>query len=113
MSRHEASCLQAIGWSWRLQVGMQNAKNASGDVVSLPDYRLLSLDIMTGAIKDSRDCMDIGVPRLFATADGHVIAAGQKVFRLTPDLKEDGVFDFQADGHRFGKVESVSRTALA
>jgi len=30
------------------------------------------------------------------------------VLRLTPDLKDDGMFDYAATGHKFGRVQNVS-----
>lgn len=72
------------------------------------DYQLLSLDIKTGEIKDSRELVDFGVRAIFTTNDAHVIVSGSTVLRLTPNLKDDGSFDYHATGHKFGRVQCVS-----
>lgn len=72
------------------------------------DYQLLSLDIKTGEIKDSRELVDFGVRAIFATNDAHVIVSGFRILRLTPDLKDDGSFDYQTSGHRFVNVQNIS-----
>ena len=71
-------------------------------------FQLLSLDTDTGEVKDTREIPAFASLALFATNDAHVIAAGRSVLRLTPDLKDDGSFDYHATGHRFGNVENVS-----
>jgi hypothetical protein len=71
-------------------------------------YQLLSLDLKTGEIKDRREVLAFGSLKLFATNDGHLIAAGRKVLRLTSELKDDGVFEYGSDGHKFGDVENIS-----
>ena len=69
--------------------------------------RLLSLDAKTGDIKDSRD-LGFGVRAIFATNDSHVIVSGASVLRLTPDLKDDGIFDCDVTGKKFCHTENVS-----
>jgi hypothetical protein len=79
---------------------------------ALPDPkqvdRLLSLDAKTGEIKDSRDLVGFSVRAIFATNDAHVIVSGTSVLRLTPDLKDDGSFDFSVTGHKYCRVQNVS-----
>jgi hypothetical protein len=75
---------------------------------SITVYRLLSLDAQTGEVKDSREFVDFGVRAIFATNDAHVIVSGTSVLRLTPDLKDDGSFDYHATGHKYGHVQNVS-----
>lgn len=72
------------------------------------DYELLSLDAKTGAIKDSREIADFGVRAIFATNDAHIIVSGTSVLRLTPDLKDDGSFDYHATGHKYGRLQNAS-----
>lgn len=71
-------------------------------------YKLLSLDIKTGKVKDTREITAFRDVPIFAANDAHVIVAGYTVLRLTPDLKDAGVFDYDTDGHGFGSVESIS-----
>ena len=71
-------------------------------------YQLLSLDAQTGVVKDSRELVDFGVRAIFATNDAHVVVSGTSVLRLTPDLKDDGSFDYRATGHKHGRVQNVS-----
>lgn len=72
-------------------------------------YKLLSLDLHTGEVKDSREVTAFASLEVFATNDAHVIISGRNVMRLTPDLKDTGTtFDYQAEGHKFGSVENVS-----
>jgi hypothetical protein len=71
-------------------------------------YQLLSLDAQTGVVKDSRELVDFGVCAIFATNDAHVVVSGTSVLRLTPDLKDDGSFDYHATGHKHGRVQNVS-----
>jgi hypothetical protein len=71
-------------------------------------YQLLSLDTKTGEVKDTREIPAFGSLKVFATNDAHVIVSGGSVLRLTPDLKDDGSFDYHATGHKFGRVENVS-----
>jgi hypothetical protein len=71
-------------------------------------YKLLSLDLKTGEVKDTREITAFRDVPIFATNDAHFIVAGYTVLRLTPDLKDAGVFDYDADGHGFGSVESIS-----
>jgi len=71
-------------------------------------YQLLSLDVRSGEVKDSRELFAFGSLEVFATNDAHVIIAGHSVMRLTPDLKDAGSFDYDARGHKFGRVQNVS-----
>ncbi|WP_158789515.1 hypothetical protein [Granulicella sp. L46] len=87
------------------QIGMRKVEGAQ---VMAEVYQLLSLDAKTGEVKDTREFLAFGSLPLFATDDGHVIAAGRMVLRLTSDLKDDGSFDYQASGHKFGRVQNDS-----
>jgi hypothetical protein len=71
-------------------------------------YQLLSLDLKTGDVKETREIPQFGPMRVFATNDAHVIVSGKSVLRLTPDLKDDGSFDYHATGHKYGRVQNVS-----
>jgi hypothetical protein len=71
-------------------------------------YQLLSLDAQTGHVKDSREITAFGSLPVFATNDAHVIVAGRNVLRLTPDLKDAGVFDYHAEGRKSGSVQNIS-----
>ena len=87
------------------QIGMRKVEGAQ---VMAEVYQLLSLDAKTGQVKDTREFTAFGSLPLFATDDAHVIAAGRMVLRLTPDLKDDGSFDYYASEHKFGNVENAS-----
>src|SRR5271156_6485281 len=69
--------------------------------------QLLSLDAQTGVVKDRRDFPECLTLPIFATNDGRVIVSGRQLWRLTPDLKDDGIFDEHA-GHKLGGVENIS-----
>jgi len=69
--------------------------------------RLLSLDVQTGAVKNSRDFPECFSLRIFATNDGHVVVSGRRLLRLTPDLTDDASFD-ESSGHKLGGVENAS-----
>jgi len=70
---------------------------------------ILSLDIRTGEIKDSRKLVGFGLRGIFATSDGRVIAAGSgELLRLTADLKDAGTFEASASGHRFLNAQNMS-----
>lgn len=86
-------------------VGMRRVEGAQvpGEV-----YRLLSLDSNTGEVKDTREFLAFGSLAVFATNDAHVIVSGKSVLRLTPDLKDDGSFDYHSTGHKFGRVQNIS-----
>lgn len=71
-------------------------------------WQLFSLDVKTGEIKNSREFVGFGVRAIFATDDGHIVVSGSSVLRLTPDLTDDGSFDYHATGHRFGRVQNIS-----
>jgi hypothetical protein len=70
--------------------------------------QLLSLDEKTGEVKDRRDISECVSLPIFATNDGHVIVSGSNVLRLTPDLKDEGSFDYQANGHKRGRIQNES-----
>jgi hypothetical protein len=80
----------------------------SGVQMPRQDFRLLSLDAKTGDVKDSREFVDFGIRAIFATNDAHVVVSGTSVLRLTPDLKDDGSFDYHATGQKHGRVQNVS-----
>jgi hypothetical protein len=84
------------------------ARQIEGAAVPASVYRLLSLDAQTGEVKDTREILAFGSLGLFAANDAHLIVAGRSVMRLTPDLKDDGVFDYAANGHKSGSVENIS-----
>jgi len=86
-------------------IGMRRVERAQ---VPQKIYELISLDTNTGEIKDTREIPAFGSLALFATNDAHVIASGRSVLRLTPDLKDDGSFNYEANGHKFGRVQNVS-----
>ena len=71
-------------------------------------YELLSLDAQTGEVKETREIPAFGSLPIFATSDSHVIVAGRSVLRLTPDLKDAGIFEYQVDGHKSGNVKNSS-----
>jgi hypothetical protein len=88
-----------------VSLGMQTV---AGKATPVHVCQLLSLDAQTGEVKDRRDIPEcISLP-IFATNDGHVIVSGRSVLRLTPDLKDDGSFDYHATGHKFGRVTNAS-----
>lgn len=86
-------------------VGMRKVEESQ---VPATVYELLSLDIRTGDIRETRELLAFGSLPLFATNDAHVIVAGRSLLRLTPDLKDAGTFDYHAHGHKFGNVENIS-----
>jgi hypothetical protein len=87
------------------KIGMRQVPDAK---IPAQVYQLLSLDIQTGHVKDNREITAFGSLKVFATNDAHVIVAGRNVLRLTPDLKDAGVFDYDEGGHKFGSVENIS-----
>jgi len=87
------------------QIGMRKVEGAQGMAVI---YELLSLDAKTGEVKETREFTAFGSLPIFATDDAHVIAAGRMVVRLTPDLKDDGGFNYEASGRRLGRVQNGS-----
>jgi hypothetical protein len=87
------------------KIGMRQVPDAK---IPVQVYQPLSLDTQTGQIKEKREITAFGSLSLFATNDAHVIIAGRDVQRLTPDLKDAGVFDYHSGGHKFGSVESIS-----
>jgi hypothetical protein len=87
------------------KIGMRQVPEAK---IPAQVYQLLSLDTQTGQVKESREITAFGSLPVFATNDAHVIVAGRNVLRLTPDLKDAGVFDYHADGRKSGSVENIS-----
>jgi len=71
-------------------------------------YKLLSLDVATAEIKDSRVFTDFSVRAIFATSDAHVAVAGNRLLRLTAELADDGDLDYQAAGHAPARVQNIS-----
>jgi hypothetical protein len=70
---------------------------------------ILSLDIRTGEIRDSRKLVGFGLRGIFATSDGQVIASGSsELLRLTAGLKDAGTFEASASGHRFLNAQNIS-----
>lgn len=86
-------------------VGMRKVQGAQ---VPESVYQLVSLDVKSGEVKDTREVTAFGSLQVFAANDAHVIVSGRKVLRLTPGLKDDGIFDYKATGHRSGRVENIS-----
>ena len=87
------------------KIGMRQVPEAK---IPAQVYQLLSLDTQTGQVKESREITAFGSLPVFATNDAHVIVAGRTVLRLTPDLKDAGVFDYDAEGRKSGSVETIS-----
>jgi hypothetical protein len=83
-------------------------RNVEGAKVPELVYQLLSLDVQTGEVKDTREISAFGSLQVFATNDAHVIISGRTVMRFTPDLKDAGSFDYHAGGHKHGNVENIS-----
>lgn len=87
---------------------MVGTRKVEGARVPEDVYQLLSLDAKTGEIKATREISAFASLGVFATNDAHVIVAGRSLLRLTPDLKDDGSFDYLATGHSPGRVQNVS-----
>jgi hypothetical protein len=83
-------------------------RQGAGHPIPAHVYKLLSLDLKSGQVKDTREITAFRDVPIFATNDAHVIVAGYTVLRLTADLKDAGVFDYDADGHSSGSIESIS-----
>jgi len=88
-----------------VRVGMRRIEGAQ---VAATVFRLLSLDLLTGTVKNEREIVAFGSLPVFATHDGHVLVCGRTVLRLTPELQDAGTFDYEAKGHRFGRIQNVS-----
>lgn len=86
-------------------VGMRRVEGAQ---VPESVYQLLSLDVRTGELKDTREVSAFASLTIFGTNDAHVIVSGQNVLRLTPDLRDAGIFDYHAMGNKFGRVQNIS-----
>lgn len=87
---------------------MIRRRTVEGTQVIEEVYELVSLDVKTGEVKDSREISASGSLKVFAANDAHVILVGRRVMRLTPDLKDAGSFDYDAGGHKYGRVENIS-----
>lgn len=87
------------------KIGMRKVEGAP---VPATVYKMLSLDVQTGEVKDSREVLAFASLQVFATNDAHVIVSARSVMLLTPDLKEIGSFDYHARGHKSGNVENIS-----
>ena len=87
------------------KVGMRNVEGAQ-----IPEtvYQLLSLDIRTGEVKDTRDTSAFASLGVFAACDEHIIMSGRSLMRLTPDLKDAGTFDGHARGNKSWLVRNIS-----
>lgn len=83
------------------------------DKQPMSKYRLVSLAIETGEIKDSREFVGPwgAMPWLFATNDGHVIFEQETLKSLNPDLTEAGP-QLKIDHGRVGEI-SPDGTTLA
>jgi|ERR1700733_8896276 len=77
-------------------LGMEKSEGAK---VPRLVYKLLSLDVKSGAVKDTREILVYASLEIFEADEGHVIVSGQKLFRLTPDLKDDGSLDVKGNVH--------------
>jgi len=88
-------------------IGMRRVE-VQGKQASEEVYQLLSLDAATGKVEATREIDAFSSVQVFATNDAHVIVTGKSLLRLTPELKDDGSFDYRATGHRFGNVENIS-----
>jgi hypothetical protein len=82
-------------------VGMRRVESAQ-----IPEsvYQMISLDVRTGEVRNSREASAFGSLKVFATNDEHVIISGRSLLRLTPDLKDAGAF---ATGAHW-RVENIS-----
>src|SRR5260370_21850377 len=83
-------------------------RNVEGAKVPEQVYQLVSLDVQTGEVNNTREISAFGSVQVFATNDAHVIISGRTVMRFTPDLKHAGSFDYHARGHKLGNVENIS-----
>jgi hypothetical protein len=73
-------------------------------------YQLLSLDVRTGEVRDTRE---IAALMVFATNDAHIIVSQDivsrdSVLRLTPDLKDAGSFEYQAEAKKYWRLHNIS-----
>ncbi len=87
---------------------MTGMRKVEGAQIPEEVYELLSLSIKTGEVKDTREFPAFGSLKVFGTDDAHVIVSGRGVLRLTPDLKDEGSFDYQSTGHKFGRIQNIS-----
>lgn len=68
-------------------------------------YRLVSLDLKTGAAKGQKEIHGQSFPYLFATADDHLIVGHTSLTRLNPDLSASGE-EYKQTGQ--GRTLSIS-----
>jgi hypothetical protein len=82
-------------------VGMRKVEGAQS-----PEsiYQIMSLDVRTGEVENTREASAFGSLKVFATNDEHVMVSGRDVLRLTPDLKDA---DRLATGAHW-RVENIS-----
>ncbi len=71
----------------------------------LSTYRLVSLDLKTGAVKDQKEIQGQSFPDLFAAADDHLILGHTSLARLNPDLTASGE-EYKETGQ--GRTLSIS-----
>jgi len=84
------------------------SRTVPGKQVPQSVYQLISLDVATGTIKDSRELLAFASVQVFGTNDAHVIVIGRETMRLTPDLKNDELFDDSATKSKSARVENIS-----
>ena len=73
-------------------------------------YQLLSLDVRTAEVRDTRE---IHALMVFATNDAHIIVSQDivsrdSVMRLMPDLKDAGSFEYQAEAKKYWRLQNIS-----
>jgi hypothetical protein len=64
--------------------------------------KIFSLDEANGQIRDQREVLSYSSLSVFSTDDGHVVITGQSMLRLTPELRDDGIFSYT------GGIENAS-----
>jgi hypothetical protein len=76
----------------RLIVSFDAGSAAYQNQQPMSNYRLLSLDVQTGAVKNSKEFIGKwgSMPLLYLTNDGHVILQHESLKSLNPDLSETG-----------------------
>ncbi|HET9743823.1 MAG TPA: hypothetical protein VFQ00_13825 [Terriglobales bacterium] len=81
---------------------------APGHPIPATVYKLLSLDIKSGQVKDTLEVAAFTDVPIFATNDARVIVAGSSLLRLTPDLKDAGVPDHQPSRQSAWGIQNIS-----
>lgn len=92
----------------RIVFAADRGTRQTGNGAPVSVMELISLDAKTGAIKNTRELLDFGAPKILATDDAHIIVSGTRVLRLTPDLQDAGAFDYKALGHKHGHIQNIS-----